>query len=132
MTLLITIRSTLEQPLNIKNILYSLRNRLEKLTKSSHFYLFLQLVNINYIFSNNVRILSIYFIKSVRCNKFNLSFSTITWTTWPIYFIGYYIRTKWQSNSLNEINRQNIITLSNKTVINLFFKKFNISFRSCT
>jgi hypothetical protein len=132
MTLLITIRSTLEQPLNIKNILYSLRNRLEKLTKSSHFYLFLQLVNINYIFSDNVRILSIYFIKSVRCNKFNLSFSTITWTTWPIYFIGYYIRTKWQSNSLNEINRQNIITLSNKTVINLFFKKFNISFRSCT
>ena len=132
MTLLITIRSTLEQPLNIKNILYSLRNRLEKLTKSSHFYLFLQLVNINYIFSDNVRILSIYFIKSVRCNKFNLSFSTITWTTWPIYFIGYYIRTKWQSNSLNEINRQNIITLSNKTVINLFFKKVNISFRSCT
>ena len=132
MTLLITIRSTLEQPLNIKNILYSLRNRLEKLTKSSLFYLFLQLVNINYIFSDNVRILSIYFIKSVRCNKFNLSFSTITWTTWPIYFIGYYIRTKWQSNSLNEINRQNIMTLSNKTVINLFFKKFNISFRSCT
>ena len=37
--------------------LHSLRNRLEKLDKGSFFYLFLKLVQINYIFSDNVRIL---------------------------------------------------------------------------
>ena len=43
--------------LNIKINLHSLRNRLQKLAKYSFFYLFLKLVQINYIFSDNVRIL---------------------------------------------------------------------------
>jgi len=39
--------------------LHLLRNRPEKLTKGSLFYLFLKLVQINYILSNNVQILYI-------------------------------------------------------------------------
>jgi hypothetical protein len=42
--------------------LHSLRNRTEKLAKGSPFYLFIYLVQINYIFSNNLCILSIYYI----------------------------------------------------------------------
>ena len=45
--------------LDIKINLYSLRNRLEKFAKGSLFYLFLKLVQINYVFSDNVRILYI-------------------------------------------------------------------------
>ena len=40
--------------------LHSLRNRLEKLAKGSLFYLFIKLVQINYIFFDNIRILYIY------------------------------------------------------------------------
>jgi hypothetical protein len=40
--------------------LYSLRNRPEKLAKGSLFCLFLKLVQINFIFTDNVRILYIY------------------------------------------------------------------------
>ena len=40
--------------------LHSLRNRLDKLAKGSLFYLFLKLVQINFIFTDNVRILYIY------------------------------------------------------------------------
>jgi hypothetical protein len=49
--------------LDIKINLYSLRNRLEKLAKGSLFYLFLKLVQINFIFSDNVRILYIWYQK---------------------------------------------------------------------
>jgi hypothetical protein len=35
-------------------------NRLEKLAKDSLFYLFLKLIQINFIFSNNVHILHMY------------------------------------------------------------------------
>jgi hypothetical protein len=42
--------------LNIKINLHSLRNRLQKLAKYSFFYLFLKLLQINYIFSDNVHI----------------------------------------------------------------------------
>ena len=37
--------------------LYLLRNRLEKLVEGSLFYLFLKLIQIDFIFSENVRIL---------------------------------------------------------------------------
>ena len=47
---------TLQHKIN----LHSLRNRLEKLAKCSFFYLFLKLLQINFIFSDNVRILHIY------------------------------------------------------------------------
>ena len=40
--------------------MYSLRNRHEKLAKGSLFCLFLKLVQINFIFTDNVRILYIY------------------------------------------------------------------------
>ena len=40
--------------------LHSLRNRLEKLAYGSLFYLFLKLVKIDFIFTNNIRILYIY------------------------------------------------------------------------
>ena len=43
--------------LKIKINLQALRNRLEKLTNDSLFYLFLKLVQINFIFAENVRIL---------------------------------------------------------------------------
>ena len=43
--------------LKIKINLHALRNRLEKLTNDSLFYLFLKLVQINFIFAENVRIL---------------------------------------------------------------------------
>ena len=43
-----------------KHNLCSLRNRLEKLAKCSLFYLFLKLVQINFIFSDNVRVLYIH------------------------------------------------------------------------
>jgi hypothetical protein len=46
--------------LNIKINLLSLQNRIEKLAKCSLFYLSLKLVQINYIFSDNVRILYIH------------------------------------------------------------------------
>jgi hypothetical protein len=50
--------------------LHSLRNDTEKLTKAWLFYLFLKLVQINYIFSNNVSILYIsWTLKSVSLNK---------------------------------------------------------------
>ena len=42
-----------------KITLYSLRNRLEQLANGSLIYLFLKLVQINYIFSDNERILYI-------------------------------------------------------------------------
>jgi len=47
---------------SVKNKIYLhlLRNRLWKLAKGSLFYLFLKLVQINYIFSNNVHILYMY------------------------------------------------------------------------
>jgi hypothetical protein len=41
--------------------LHSLRNMLEKLAKGSLFYPFLKLVEINFKFPDNVRILYIYF-----------------------------------------------------------------------
>ena len=40
--------------------LYSLRNRPEKLAEGSLFCLFLKLIQINFIFTDNVRILYIY------------------------------------------------------------------------
>jgi hypothetical protein len=43
--------------------LYSLRNRHEKLANGSLFCLFLKLVQINFIFTDNVRILYIYHFK---------------------------------------------------------------------
>jgi len=47
--------------------LHSLRNRLEKIAKGSLFYPFLKLMQINFIFTDNVRILYIYiFHKEVR------------------------------------------------------------------
>jgi len=46
--------------LNIKINLHSLRNRLEKLAKYLFFYLFLKLVQINYIFSDNVNVRILY------------------------------------------------------------------------
>ena len=60
-----------------KILLYSLPNRPEKLAKGSLFCLFLKLVQINFIFTDNVRILYIsfspklmdYFIQGVR-NKY--------------------------------------------------------------
>ena len=45
---------------NIKLILHSLRDMLEKLASGSIFYLFLKLVQINYKFSDNLRTLYIY------------------------------------------------------------------------
>jgi hypothetical protein len=45
---------------NIKLILHSLRDMLEKLASGSLFYLFLKLVQINYKFSDNLRTLYIY------------------------------------------------------------------------
>ena len=44
-------------------------NSLENLTKGLLFYLFLKLVQINYIFSNNVRILYIYFTRTSSSKK---------------------------------------------------------------
>jgi hypothetical protein len=52
--------SYINSQINYKINLHSLRNRLEKLTNCSLFYLFLKLVQINYIFSGNVRILYMY------------------------------------------------------------------------
>jgi len=43
-----------------KICLHLLQNRTEKFTKGSFFYMFLKLIQINNIFSNNERILSIY------------------------------------------------------------------------
>jgi hypothetical protein len=48
-----------------KNHLYSLRNRPEKLAEGSLFCPFLKLVQINFIFTDNVRILYIYHPVSV-------------------------------------------------------------------
>ena len=48
--------------------LHSLRNRLEKLNKGSLFYLYLKLVQINFIFDDHVRIMYIYSdIKNIYC-----------------------------------------------------------------
>ena len=44
----------------IKIYLHSLQNRQENLSKA-HFFLFLKLVQMTFIFANNVYILSIYF-----------------------------------------------------------------------
>jgi hypothetical protein len=44
----------------LRSNLYSLRNRHEKLAEGSLFCLFLKLVQINFIFTDNVRILYIY------------------------------------------------------------------------
>ena len=59
--------------------MYSLRNRHEKLTEGSLFCLFLKLVQINFIFTDNVRILYIYFYGFILHKHVNdKSFSDIS------------------------------------------------------
>jgi hypothetical protein len=81
--------------------LYSLQNRPEKLAKGSLFCLFLKLVQINFIFTDNVRILYIYLIMiswflgyfkiniwsvcsrvRVRIMVFNTTFNNISVISW--------------------------------------------------
>jgi hypothetical protein len=50
--------------------LYSLQNRPEKLAEGSLFCLFLKLVQINFIFTDNVRILYMYFCTHENINVF--------------------------------------------------------------
>jgi hypothetical protein len=68
--------------------LYSLQNRPEKLAKGSLFCLFLKLVQINFIFTVNVRILYIYqvigpFVLFYRIEKLRRFVKSITKKTRP-------------------------------------------------
>ena len=77
--------------------LHSLPNRTEQLAKGSPFYLFIYLVQINYIFSNNLCILSIYYISYLRSTHWfgsrttqchsSLSFNFMLHFYWSIKYI---------------------------------------------
>jgi hypothetical protein len=56
--------------------LYSLRNRHEKLAEGSLFCLFLKLVQINFIFTDNVRILYIHYVKHLLKYQFRQYYVT--------------------------------------------------------
>ena len=71
--------------------MYSLRNRHEKLAKGSLFCLFLKLVQINYIFTDNVRILYIYLTYNDRLTctigsaffRISIPASQLEWMSFP-------------------------------------------------